>query len=859
MNNNMNNDISNKINGIDYIYLIDENNYYNLKNSINNNLNIKNNTLKYIKACKYLNIIKGKYFMICKNNILFNNIFFFTQNLKDIINNAPKDFNILLINTTYKNELENIYTLYNNDIGDPLCFIISKKCIKNILKMYNNNFILSIYDFFNSVKTYVYKFNFISNYDNTFYLCNIIKNRPIINKDNKSINSFDIFDTLIARKVVYPEKIFELIEIMYPYKNFKNIRMESEKMANGTFDDIYINFQKITKCNNEELNKIKNYEIKVELDNLIPINSNIILINDGDILVSDMYLSKEVIETFLLKCGITKKINLYVSSDGKISGRIWNELKLKYNIKCHIGDNIVSDIRMAQKSHIFSIQTNLTNLTKFEKEIYKIDKKLCNIFREFRLLNDNIEDSILYNIYDFQIKFNIPLLCNSCFTLNNILIKENRDTVLFTTRDSCLIIKLFKFLFPQYKTITYHSSRNATLNYDTEFIEYIKNIYNKDTCIIFDLNGTFKSSKKFFMDVFGFLPRVHYLIYGNIEGVIKYDLLTYDFFGGIGSKIMILGFALEQLSPAKYGTLIRVKNNKYIRVPLEYNRTNINYSHSVINIFIDYLNKNNYKSYLNNIKNINKEIFIEYYKNNLNDLEFYNINKYILGKSAYIQDIKELNSIKLKHLKELYDIYGIDKNLNGYTQYYEELFSKFDKTINLLEIDLTKNDKMFSLNLYKKYFSNYINLFGFDKNKIFLNYNNNNIKIIIGNKTNKNSIKKLYNNTYDVIIDNGNTNKNNQQITLKYLWEKINDNGCYVMENVKSDSNTYELFINWQKSKFIYSKCITKKNINLFKSTINKIEIYQSINNKNENIIFIHKKSLDKINDHSIYDHIIYD
>ena len=32
MNNNMNNDISNKINGIDYIYLIDENNYYNLKN-----------------------------------------------------------------------------------------------------------------------------------------------------------------------------------------------------------------------------------------------------------------------------------------------------------------------------------------------------------------------------------------------------------------------------------------------------------------------------------------------------------------------------------------------------------------------------------------------------------------------------------------------------------------------------------------------------------------------------------------------------------------------------------------------------------------------------------------------------------
>ena len=778
MNNNMNNDISNKINGIDYMYLIDENNYYNFKNSINNNLNIKNNTLKYIKACKYLNIINGKYFMICKNNILFNNIFFFTQNLKDIINNAPKDFNILLINTTYNNELENIYTLYNNDIGDPSCFIISKKCIKNLLKEYNNNFILSNTDFFNSVKTYVYKFNFISNNDNIFYLCNIIKNRPFINK--KSVNSFDIFDTLIARKVVYPEKIFELIEDKYSYKNFKNIRMNAEKMANGTFDDIYIKFQKITKCNNEELNKIKNYEIQTELDNLIPIKSNIILVNDGDILVSDMYLSKEIIKKFLLKCGITKKLDLYVSPDGKHSGKIWSELKMKYDIKCHIGDNIYSDIKMAKESNIFTKHTTLSNLTKFEEDIYKIDQKLCNIFREFRLLNDNIEDSILYNIYNIQIKFNIPLLCQTCYSLNNLLIKENRDTILFTTRDSCLIIKLFKFLYPQYKTITYHSSRYATLNYDNEFIEYIKKIYNHDKCIIFDLQGTFKSSKKFFMDVFGFLPRVHYLVFrkkiekNNISNKLTYNINSYENI----IKTRIFRTTIEELSPDKRGTLIRIKNNKYIRLPIEYKRYNINYSHTVVDIFIDYLKNNDYKLYLNNnIKKINSNIFIDYFNTLYDEKGYTFIFKYILG----------INNIN----KSM-------KNLNVYTQYYEELFSKFDKTINLLEIDLTKNDKMFSLDLYKKYFNNYINLFGFDKNKIFLNYNNNSIKIIIGNKTNKNSIKKLYNNTYDVIIDNGYTNKNNQeQNILKYLWEKINDNGCYVMENVKSDSNTYELFFSF--------------------------------------------------------------
>ena len=67
----------------------------------------------------------------------------------------------------------------------------------------------------------------------------------------KSVNSFDIFDTLLARTVENPTDIFDIVEKTYSYPNFKNIRIQSQNQSNHTIESIYHNFK--LKCNIENV------------------------------------------------------------------------------------------------------------------------------------------------------------------------------------------------------------------------------------------------------------------------------------------------------------------------------------------------------------------------------------------------------------------------------------------------------------------------------------------------------------------------------------------------------------------------------------------------------------------------------
>lgn len=139
-------------------------------------------TLSHLKSINYLKNIPGNYFMVCEDDITFDNLKYFKKNLKDIIINSPP-FDILVIQKTYDKELKNEYEKwidhYNENplthIGGTCSYIISKsgvdkicnrvKYIENENKfLFNdkNDFhVADIYIYIN-LNTYVYKYNFIS-------------------------------------------------------------------------------------------------------------------------------------------------------------------------------------------------------------------------------------------------------------------------------------------------------------------------------------------------------------------------------------------------------------------------------------------------------------------------------------------------------------------------------------------------------------------------------------------------------------------------------------------------------------------------------------------------------------------------
>jgi len=172
-------------------------------------------TLSHIKAILSLKNEDGDYFMICEDDISLNNIEYFPNNidLKYIIDNAPKDFDILMIYKTSYDTITEIYADWNEyynkgtTIYGAVSYIISNKGIDNFINnvcnyideklLLNPNIEFDVSDKFiyKNLKTYVYKYNYITSIDQestmdsnlTFYRqsvdfqLNVIKNDFINN------------------------------------------------------------------------------------------------------------------------------------------------------------------------------------------------------------------------------------------------------------------------------------------------------------------------------------------------------------------------------------------------------------------------------------------------------------------------------------------------------------------------------------------------------------------------------------------------------------------------------------------------------------------------------------------------------
>ena len=138
-------------------------------------------TLSHIKAINYLKNIPGEYFMVCEDDISFNNIVLFENNLKTIISECPK-FDILMLNKTFLKPVNEKYAKWNNYyflnpldyIGSTVAYIISRsginKIIENATYINDNNFKLNpnnnidvadLYIYIN-VNTYAFKYNYIT-------------------------------------------------------------------------------------------------------------------------------------------------------------------------------------------------------------------------------------------------------------------------------------------------------------------------------------------------------------------------------------------------------------------------------------------------------------------------------------------------------------------------------------------------------------------------------------------------------------------------------------------------------------------------------------------------------------------------
>lgn len=197
--------------------------------------------------------------------------------------------------------------------------------------------------------------------------------KSLINDASVEYISFDIFDTLITRPLYKPQHVFELMdrefkELVHTNVSFAKVRMDGEAAARRKFgtlepdyqditlDEIYDAIEMIYHLEKTIVEQLKKREIELEIQlssrrkNIWELFELAKALGKKVIIVSDMYLTKETIESILKKNGYEGYCQLYLSSDlrltkhtGDLFKYVLNDLAVPANKILHFGDTWAND------------------------------------------------------------------------------------------------------------------------------------------------------------------------------------------------------------------------------------------------------------------------------------------------------------------------------------------------------------------------------------------------------------------------------------------------------------------------------------------------------------------------------------
>lgn len=297
------------------------------------------------------------------------------------------------------------------------------------------------------------------------------------------IYSFDLFDTLVARKVNQPKDVFLLIEASSKirYRNnffkkigFHKIRIFCEKISRYIYknrsEDISItDIYRLISIFVKNKEEIMSLEVNLEKKIIYPLSFNVGILDAmrkrGKICItSDMYLPKNVIIDILNQSGIYYDA-VYVSSDiglTKASGNLFkyiaNDNKVDLSDIYHYGDNEWSDVILPKKIGV--------NVHHVGNPIHYKSETVFDIF------NVKFDDPLFNLGYKFCGPFSLAF---SKFIKD----KSKNTKIVFGARDAYLFEIAFKTFHNNCKKETFYTrvSRNlvyipeayCTKNYDKFF------------------------------------------------------------------------------------------------------------------------------------------------------------------------------------------------------------------------------------------------------------------------------------------------------------------------------------------------------------------------------------------------------
>jgi hypothetical protein len=177
---------------------------------------------------------------------------------------------------------------------------------------------------------------------------------------------------------------------------------------------------------------------------------------------------------------------------------------------------------------------------------------LCD---SLRMANPYVPNEPEWFLWNEQAKLNVPILIHASLYLHDYCQKHGKRRILFTARDCCLWIQVFRQLFPEYDSIYFHSSRFTYRFASPSYVAYVQSLYTDDTLIV-DVQGTGLTCENFFAKHFHRKPDYLAIVSSESHAILQQYSI---FFEGI-----------EMLNYDTCGTLYDVQEGKPLRCEPEY-------------------------------------------------------------------------------------------------------------------------------------------------------------------------------------------------------------------------------------------------------------------------------------------------
>ncbi len=331
------------------------------------------------------------------------------------------------------------------------------------------------------------------------------------------IISYDVFDTLIMRKTLYPEDVFEIVQARLPddlktvgfVQNRKRAVLENE-IPNPDIYQIYHKFAVLTGLSDKDKDIILTLELEVEKRVLIARHAVVEIMDLAKqagkkvYLITDMYLPANIIREILSDLGISGYDDILVSCDYKTlkSEELFDRFKEKYpgGSYLHIGDHPYADVECAGKRGMDAMLLD-SAFTMFQASVYAkanedslnaADRNVLGMFVANWFQNPfGVGSSRRIGLAEVARFFVAPLVYCMLADIRQTVFTNSYDGILFASRDGYLFRELYDRMrdesFPT--GIYFYTSRKSVVAAclkDTDTIMWMSSLpFDYDTSEIF--------------------------------------------------------------------------------------------------------------------------------------------------------------------------------------------------------------------------------------------------------------------------------------------------------------------------------------------------------------------------------------